>query len=134
VPGGDYHVVNDDPGAVGQPYLLAPVAPGHEIDRRGPMVNDVHIRRGAVQERVVEPLEVLAHQAARQEVMGLDRIARRIDRTPVADPPVAPLDHPVVQAEPVRGLIRLGLEGIQRELPAGVVEEQVVRLSCVVDA
>ena len=48
-----------------------------------------HARRRASQKRAVEPLEVLAHQPARQEVVGLDRLARRIDHAPIADPAVA---------------------------------------------
>ena len=86
-------------------------------------MDDVQTRRRAGEKRTIEPLEVLAHQAARQEVTGLDRVTRRIDRTLLADPPVAPRSYPVVQTDSVAGLIGLRLERIQRELPAGIIEE-----------
>ena len=70
-------------------------------------------RRRAGKERPVEPLEVLAHQAARQEVVGLDRLTRWVDRAPFAHPPVASCDSPVVQANGVARLIGLGLERVQ---------------------
>ena len=84
--GGHDHVVDDDRSPVGQPHLLAAVAPGDDVDRRRWVMNDVHARRRAVDERPVEPPEVLAHQAARQEMVPLDRLARR-DRSHSARPP-----------------------------------------------
>ena len=123
VPSSDYHVVHNDRVGVGQAHLLTSVAPADRIDGRRLMMHDVHIWRRAGQKRAIEPPEVLAHQTARQEVMGLDRLARRIYRTLVPDPPVARRCCPVVQAEPVAGLMRLRLKRVQGELPTGVVEE-----------
>ena len=82
----------------------------------------------------IEPPEVLAHQAAGKKVVGLDRPTRRVDHAAVAHPAVASLDGPSVQANSVERLIGLGLEWVQGELPARVVEKQVVRLGHVVDA
>ena len=66
--------------------------------------------------------------------MALDRLTRRVLHAPVADPAVALGDRPVVQTDAVAGLIVLGFERVQRELPAGVVEDEVVGLAYVVDA
>ena len=55
--------------------------------------------------------------------MWLDRLAGRIYRTPVADPTVAASDYPVVRPDPVARLMRLRLERVEGELPAGVVEQ-----------
>ena len=98
------------------------------------MMHDVHARRRASQKRAIEPLEVLAHQPARQEVVGLDRLARRIDHAPIADPAVARRDGPVIEADPVTGLVTLRLERVQGQLPAGVVQKEVVGLRDVVNA
>lgn len=89
---------------------------------------------GAPAKGAIEPLEVFAHQSARQEVVGLDGLTSGVDHTAVADPAVAPPDGPVVQPDPIGRLVRLRLERVQRELPAGIVEEEVVRLRDVVDA
>ena len=97
-------------------------------------MDDVDAAWRAGDQRPVEPLEVLAHQAARKEMVGLDRLTCRVDHAPVAHPPVASRDGPVVQTHPVTRLVVLGLERIQRELPAGVVEKEVVGLGYVVDA
>ena len=86
------------------------------------------------EKRPVEPLEVLAHQAAGEEMMRLDRLTRRVDHAAIAYPAVASLDGPVIQSNPVVRLVGLGLERVQRELPARVVEKQVVGLGYVVDA
>ena len=86
------------------------------------------------EKRPVEPLEVLAHQAAGKEMMRLDRLTRRVDHAPVTHPVVAALDGPAIQSNPVVRLVGLGLERVQRELPAGVVEKEVVGLGYVVDA
>ena len=127
-------MVDDDCPAVGQTDLFAAVTPGEQVDRGGRVMDDVQAGWRTGEKRPVEPLEVLAHQAARQEVMWLDRLTRRVDHAPVAHPPVAARDGPVVQANRVARLVGLGLERVQRELPASVVEKQVVRLVYVVDA
>ena len=127
-------MVDDDRSAVGQSYLFAPIAPGDDVDGRRLVMDDVDVWRRAGDEAPVEPLEVLAHQAPRQEVVGLDRLARGIDLAAIPNPAVAPCDRPVVETDPVARLVVLGLERIQRELAAGVVEQQVVGLGHVVDA
>ena len=132
--GGDDHVVDDDRPSVGQPHLLRAVAPGDQIDRRRRVVDDMDARWGAGDKRPVEPLEVLAHQAAGKEVVGLDRLPHPVDHATVAHPAVASLDGPLVQSNSVVRLVGLGLERVQGELPAGVVEEEVVGLGYVVDA
>ena len=66
--------------------------------------------------------------------MGFDRGSGPIDHAPVADPPVAARDRPVVEPDSVARLVGLGGERIERELPARVVEQQVVGLVDVVDA
>ena len=91
------------------------------------------VRRGSGDERTVEPLEVLAHQAAGQEMMRLDRLAGGIHLTAIAYPPVSAVAHPVVESDPVARLVALGRERIQRELATGGVEQQVVGLGHVVD-
>ena len=127
-------MVDDYGVAVRQAHRFASVEPSDEVDGRSRVMSDLDVRRGAGDQRAVEPLEVLAHQAPRQEVMGLDRLAGRIDLAAVADPPVAPLEHPVVQPDAVARLVVLGVERIQRQLATGVVEQQVVWLRHVVDA
>ena len=67
-------------------------------------------------------------------MMRLDRLTCRIDHAAVVHPAVASLDGPVIQPDPVVRLVGLGLERVQRELPAGVVEKEVVGLGYVVDA
>ena len=97
-------------------------------------MHDVHARWRAGQQGSIEPLEVLAHQSARQEMVGLDRLARWIDHALVADPPIAPRHGPVVQPDAIAGLIILRLERVQGELPAGIVEQEIVGLRYVVYA
>ena len=127
-------MVDDDRAPVTQAHLFAAIAPGDQVDRGGGVMDDVDARRRAGQKRPVEPVEVLAHQAARQEVVALDRLTPRVDRAPVTHPPVASCDGPVVQTNAVAWLVGLGFERVQRELPAGVVEDEVVGLGDVVDA
>ena len=127
-------MVGDDRAPVGQADLFAAIASGHQVDRGGGVMDDVDAWWRAGEKRPVEPLEVLAHQTAGQEVVRLDRLTRRVDRAPVAHPPVASPDGPVEQSNPVARLVRLGFERVQGELPAGVVEEEVVRLGYVIDA
>jgi hypothetical protein len=79
-------------------------------------------------------LEVLAHETAWEEVVALDRLATRVDHTPVAYPPVALPDGPVVQTNRVARLVGLGLERVHRDLSASVVLEEVVRLGDVIHA
>src|ERR1051326_2479458 len=65
--------------------------------------------------------------------MRLDRLTGWLDRAPIPDPPIAARDGPVVETYPVARLFILSLEGVQRELPAGVVEKEIVGLCYVVD-
>ena len=127
-------MVHYDGSAVAQAHLFAAVAPGDQVDRGRGVMDDVNAGWRLGEKRTVEPLEVLAHQAAGQEMMGLNRLTRRVDRAPVADPAVALCNGPVVQATCVARLLGLGFERVQGELPAGVVEEEVVGLLDVVNA
>ena len=127
-------MVDDNRSTVGQVHLLGAVAASDEIDRRRGVVNNVDPRRRAGHQRPVEPLEVLAHQAPRKEVVALDRLTRRVDHAPVVDPVIAASDRPLVQTNCVRRLVLLDLERIQGQLAAGIVEQQVVGLFHVVDA
>jgi hypothetical protein len=66
--------------------------------------------------------------------MGFDWPTPRVDHAPVAYPAVASRNGPVIKPDSVARLVGLGLERVQRELPAGVVEKEVVGLRHVVDA
>ncbi|HYB24680.1 MAG TPA: hypothetical protein VED41_12835 [Solirubrobacteraceae bacterium] len=127
-------MIGDDRPPVGEADLFGAIASGDEVDSRGGVMNDVNARWRADDERPVEPLEVFAHQTARQEVVSLDRLSRGVLDAAVAHPAVALRDGPVVQTNAVARLVVLGLERIQGELPAWIVEEKVVGLCHVVHA
>ena len=127
-------MVDDDRSSIGQVHLFAVVASCDHIDGGGGVMDDVYASWRAGDKRAVEPLEILAHQPARKEVVGLDRTTAWVDHAPVAHPSVPTLDRPVIQAQSVARLVGLGLERVQRELPAWVVEEEVVGLRDVVHA
>ena len=110
--GGDDHAVGDDRCPIGQADLFAAIVSGDHVDCSGGVVDDVDALWRALEKRPVEPPEVLAHQPAGQEVVRLDRLTPRVDRAPVAHPPVACFDRPVVQTNPVARLVGLGLERI----------------------
>ena len=67
-------------------------------------------------------------------MVGLDRLTRRVYRAPVTYPAVALYDGPLVQTDPVGRLVELTFERVERELPTGVIEKEVIGLSYVVDA
>ena len=118
-------MVDDDCSSVGQVDLFAAIAPRDQVDRGGGVMDDVDARRCAGGQRAVEPLEVLAHQAARQEVMALDRLTRRILHAPVADPAVALGDRPVVQTDAVAGLVVLAASnGYSESSPQGLLRRR----------
>ncbi len=122
-------MVRPDAAAVGQHDLLTAPGARHDVDGRGAVVDDVQGRRRGGDERLVEPLEVLGHDPARQEVV-------RGDLPPVTDaagipvPAVSEVMRPFVETEAVAGpgMVPLVRIGVHRQLPARVVHEQVVGL------
>ena len=119
---------------VSQEHFLAAVEPADEVNGRGRVMEDLNGRWRSGQQRPVEPLEVFAHDAPGQEVMGFNRFTGAIDDATVAHPPVPLRYRPVEQADRVAGLIILTGEWIKAELATRSVEQQVVGLSDVVDA
>ena len=119
---------------LGEDDALAPASLGHDVDRLGAMPDDLHLRGRRSDERRVEPLQVLAHEPAREVVVRGDLAPERADLAGVADPPVAGRRDPFVQAGGVLGRWSFVLPGIERHLTARGVEDQVVRLVHRVDA
>lgn len=134
VAGGHDHVVDDHDATVREPQLFGPVRSRHQINRWSAVMDDLERRRSCIDQSSVEPLQVLAHEPAGEEMVWLDRLSRGVYRAAIAHPPVPLRDDPVIQADPIGRMAGLVSKGIQRELAAGVVEQQVVGLRDVVDA
>jgi hypothetical protein len=67
-------------------------------------------------------------------VVGLDRLARRVDHAAVVDPPIPLGNGPLVQTDPIARLVVRSRERVQRKLTAWVIEKEIVRLGHVVNA
>src|SRR5579863_1595351 len=66
--------------------------------------------------------------------MRVDGTSGRIDSAGVPDPPVAASGRPFIKPDAVARLVALRRERVKGQLPAGVVQQQVVGLRHVIDA
>ena len=88
---------------VRQQDALALVGPAHDVHRFGVVVDDLHLRGRRRDERRVEPLQVLAHEPARDVVVAGYLAPGGADPACVAHPAVAGGGDPLVQADGVAG-------------------------------
>ena len=120
--------------AVVERYRLPSADLRDDVGGGGVVADDLHVRRDGREQRLVEPHQVLAHEPPRQIVGRRVSVCRR-DRSGTRSRPSDSPGRP-----PTRGVHRIGRVlvavggGVQRKLPAWVVEDQVVRLLLGVDA
>ena len=132
VAGGEDDVVHTERRAVVQHHGL-PTGHRGDVDGGGVVPLHLHVGGGVGHQGLVEPHQVLPHQPTGQVVGGLDRPALGADATLVPDPPVATLDRPLEEPECIGQLFWSLRRGIQRQLPAGVIEDEIVRLTLGID-
>ena len=110
-----------------------PLARRVDVDGRGVVTDHLQIGRCMGHESLVEPDQVLTHEPPGQIVGGEDR-SLRVDPAFVTAPPVALSGRPIRRARRRREVLGPIGRGIERQLPAGIVEDQVVGLAHGVDA
>jgi hypothetical protein len=121
-------VIHADRRVVVEQHRLSTADLGRYVGGGGVVAHDLQIGRCVGQQRVVEPGQVLAHQAARQVVGGEDLHARGVNPALVAQPAIALGDRPLVETYGVRAVL-VGVRGrVERQLSAGIVEYEVVGL------
>ena len=127
-------MVDGEARAVVEHHRLATADLGRDVDGGGVVADDLEVRGGVGHQGVVEPGQVLAHETAGKVVGGPDRLALGADPALVPHPAEAPHDRPFVEADGV-GRVLFAVRGrVEGQLPAGVVEDQVVGLAGRVDA
>ena len=112
---------------------LAPVPLAHDVDRFGVAVDDLQLRGCRRDQGRIEPLQVLAHEPARDVVVAGYLAPGATDLAGVAHPAVAGARNPLVQAHGVRGRWTRVLPRIERDLPTRSVEDQIVGLVHCID-
>ena len=118
---------------VRQHDALAFVPPADDVRRFGVVVDDLQLCGRRRDERRVEPLQVLAHEPARDVVVAGYPATGAVDPAGVAHPAVPGCGDPLVQADGVLGRRAFVLPGIERNLPARSVEYQIVGLVYCID-
>ncbi len=113
---------------VSQQDPLAPVHARDDVDRLDTVVDDLDLGGGGAYERLVEPLQVLAHQPTREVVVRRDLAPGRADHAVVADPAVTGGADPLVEPDGIGGRRSRVLPRIQGDLAARRVEDEVVGL------
>src|ERR1035437_5037840 len=111
-----------------QPHLLGAIALVDDVYGRASVMDDLDVSRRVPDQFAIEPLQVLAHDPPRNEVvLGYLRPAS-IDAAGVPFPSIAPADQPLVEAHPVAVIGGVVTPGIQGNLAAGGVHDQIVGL------
>ncbi len=126
-------MVDRDLGAVVEQYGLAAPKCRRDVGDGGEVTHDLKIRRGVSDQGLVEPRQVLAHEPARKIVSRQNRLAARADLVLVADATISLLERPLVEAHGVGGVFILVGGCVQGELPARIVQDQIVGLCGGVD-
>ena len=121
-------MVDGEGGAVVEQHRLAPLKGRRDVDSRRVVPDDLEVGRGVGHQRAVEPDEVLAHQPPGQVVGGQDGVTAGADAALVTHPAVAASPPPTACRPTAYGGGRLRRGGVERELTAGVVEHEEIRL------